>query len=411
MAGINQQSAAAREAARRSNGEFGEQHLADPGNDMLGDNPLANREPSDIDAEIAELTYASYSLEDRRQRTAETLHRYARDKKHYRWSRLGDWTMTDEQAAEAAREKLASMPADDWDSRTARRELDSYDEYSARLDKLREQIATLDAEYERRGRWTREFVVQNADGHSHNSPRCSTLHKGRRPTRLYWMTDYSGMDKYEVMKAAGWRICDVCHPIDPSDPKDPRNRDDWRDPTKRGTSMYTPDDLERDKARQEREAARIAREQKKLAGSPTCDGQPIRIDKGWSTETFTSERSALIWATDHLADLAQKAERPENFAPHMDDYHARASASLETLLDTVALKRVAAAHEVLGARPADVFAAIAYKHGVDEPAITEQLAAEVKQTRSELRAELEAKGAAKWAKTRREWDRHPHQIR
>lgn len=37
MGGINEQSASAREAARRSNGEFGELPLADPGNSMLGD--------------------------------------------------------------------------------------------------------------------------------------------------------------------------------------------------------------------------------------------------------------------------------------------------------------------------------------------------------------------------------------
>ena len=74
----------------------------------------------------------------------------------------------------------------------------------------REESAPYQAEWDRRGGWTRAYVVP--DGHIHKSTCCHTLY----PTTLIsWLPDQSGLSEEEIVKHAGVHACTVCYPTAP----------------------------------------------------------------------------------------------------------------------------------------------------------------------------------------------------
>lgn len=68
----------------------------------------------------------------------------------------------------------------------------------------------FDAEYDRRGGWTRAFIVSG--GHVHTSMACSTCYP---TTRFGWMPEWSGQPESEIVDAAGERACTICYPSAP----------------------------------------------------------------------------------------------------------------------------------------------------------------------------------------------------
>lgn len=76
----------------------------------------------------------------------------------------------------------------------------------------RKLIEPYDAEFSRRGGWTRFFMVMNNGGHLHSSTRCSTC---RRTTQFAWMPQYSGSNEAEIVDLAGEDACTVCFPDAP----------------------------------------------------------------------------------------------------------------------------------------------------------------------------------------------------
>ncbi|MBG0739048.1 hypothetical protein IV500_06490 [Paeniglutamicibacter antarcticus] len=77
-------------------------------------------------------------------------------------------------------------------------------------------IKPFEAEYTRRGGWTRFFMVMNNGGHLHSSRSCSTC---RPSTQFGWMPAYSGQDEAGVVGLAGEDSCTVCFPSAPVDQK------------------------------------------------------------------------------------------------------------------------------------------------------------------------------------------------
>ena len=70
----------------------------------------------------------------------------------------------------------------------------------------------LDAEYDRRGGWTRAFIVTG--GHVHSSRTCSSC----RPTTSFtWLTAYSGRTEDQIVRDSGERACTICFPSAPID--------------------------------------------------------------------------------------------------------------------------------------------------------------------------------------------------
>lgn len=93
--------------------------------------------------------------------------------------------------------------------------------YTARIqqikdeaEKIRAERAPYDAEFVRRGGWSRYFHVE----HLHTSLRCSSF---RPTTRIGWMPEYSGREADEMVAAAGDMVCTKCVPEAPVSGKRP----------------------------------------------------------------------------------------------------------------------------------------------------------------------------------------------
>lgn len=186
------------------------------------------------------------------------------DLKDRRTGRRG-WTMSYAEVMEKAQESTGE----------ARRTLD-------RLNGIRSRIAEvdcgvlgkLDAEFDRRGGWTRAYLV--TDGHVHSSQRCSSCNNGEFPTRFFWMIDYSGKTQAEIIEAAGERACTICYPDAPV-----ARKDKGEVVTVPKSVMLTPEEIERAEAR-EAEAKRRAEKKAKAALNAITqpDGTPLRDEMG-----------------------------------------------------------------------------------------------------------------------------------
>lgn len=77
---------------------------------------------------------------------------------------------------------------------------------------LRIDEEPLEAEFARRGGWTRAFIVTG--GHVHTSRSCSSC---RPTTRFTWLTAYSGRTEGHIVQDSGERACTICFPSAPVD--------------------------------------------------------------------------------------------------------------------------------------------------------------------------------------------------
>jgi len=88
----------------------------------------------------------------------------------------------------------------------------------AEIDGLRKQIAELDDEWVRRGRWARMFLVTSSAGHIHRNTYCNA----RRSTTYGWMPEYSGLNEAELLAQLGDHAeaaCTDCYPTAPVNTK------------------------------------------------------------------------------------------------------------------------------------------------------------------------------------------------
>ena len=88
-------------------------------------------------------------------------------------------------------------------------------ELQAKIEELSAALAPFEAEWERRGGWTRAYLVMNDDGHIHRSTHCSTL---RPSTLISWLPELSGKTEDEIIDHAGHMACTVCYPDAPTRP-------------------------------------------------------------------------------------------------------------------------------------------------------------------------------------------------
>lgn len=135
-------------------------------------------------------------------------------------------------------------------------------------------LAKLEAEFSRRGGWSRAYLV--TDGHVHSSQGCSSCNRGEFPTRFAWMIDYSGKSHAEIIEAAGERACTICYPDAPV-----ARRDKGESVAVPKSVMFTAEEIERAEAR-EAEAKRRAEKKAKAALNAITqpDGTPLRDEMG-----------------------------------------------------------------------------------------------------------------------------------
>lgn len=194
---------------------------------------LATMEPSDIDTQLAELHYQVFKLDTEAAGQAKRIQLYQRTLEPGQFEK---WVGP-------AQEKL--------------------DEAYAAADTTREQMRPLEAEFDRRGGWSRAFLVTG--GHLHNTMSCSTCNRMGQPTRFAWMPQFSGADEDEMVDAAADRCCTVCFPSAPVDV------------LQRPSALLTPDEEEAARARAEREAVRSQKAEEKAAKSiANPDGSELR---------------------------------------------------------------------------------------------------------------------------------------
>jgi hypothetical protein len=136
------------------------------------------------------------------------------------------------------------------------------------------EAAPLEAEYTRRGGWTRFFMVMNNGGHLHSSTNCSTC---RWTTQFAWMPEFSGQDEAGVVDMAGEDACTVCFPSAPVEQR----------------SML-PFRVQERAAKEAAAAERAAKKEAQLAKAINADGSEWRVMIDGYRERFKTIRSVEL---------------------------------------------------------------------------------------------------------------------
>jgi hypothetical protein len=79
-----------------------------------------------------------------------------------------------------------------------------------------DELRPLHAEYIRRGRWNRYFLVKNVNGHVHRSTRCGTCFA---TTSYAWLFELSDQPVAEMVEEWGEQACTACFPEAPTFPR------------------------------------------------------------------------------------------------------------------------------------------------------------------------------------------------
>ena len=161
-----------------------------------------------------------------------------------------------------------------------------------RLAEARAEAKPLEDRFERE-RWSRFFLVNNANGHIHSSMQCSTC---RFDTSFSWLPTLSGLTEADAVEAHGAILCTVCFPSAPVE---------WTG----GISKV--EQAEKD----ERAAAKAAREAAKAAKAIfDTDGSVLKDKSGYEIATEVTARRELSSALqyeymDYGAEYTSYAER------------------------------------------------------------------------------------------------------
>jgi hypothetical protein len=203
-------------------------------------------------------------------------------------------------------------------------------ELRPRIDTARQIVADceaaaqpLDAEFSRRGGWTRAWLVVNTGGHVHRSPQCRTCFP---TTRFAWLTQFSGHDETDIVDQAGEAACTECYP---SAPVDVRNRP---------SRIKTPEQLARQAEKAERAKVKAAK------AITTPDGTSLYTNSYGRIDTeFTARREyadALSYAryltakdvVGHRQTIAEHRQDAELILAALAAKHSRTVDDMRTEL-------------------------------------------------------------------------------
>ncbi len=177
--------------------------------------PLTSQTPAEIDAQLADL-YGQYQAADEKLEAALGSLHYKIGERPVRVVRSTGrktWPTTDREAEEKARALAAAGTLKPWEQAPMEATLAKVDEYRAAATAALAATEPLQAEYTRRGGWTRFHPVPG--GHIHSGRGCHTL---RITTDVRWMPEMSGQDEATALAnlgTAGHILCTVCFPSAP----------------------------------------------------------------------------------------------------------------------------------------------------------------------------------------------------
>lgn len=298
---------------------------------------LHTASPVQIDTRLADLYYDSARISNRIGEAADSVFRVAgmrreTDRHSFR-SSCPVGTLAE---AEVAAERIANSEGDrPWEARSARTALDTLAALRAEKAANAAAQAPLHSEFRARGGWTRAFlVVTKGKGHVHSSMSCSTCY----PTTQYaWMVEYSGQDEATIVDAAGERACTICYPSAPVEV------------LAKPTRMFSAEEITAQQARQDRAAAKVARDAKRLAKALLPTGEELVVEIGqrttytgreyMQTEKFGTLVSARTWLTD--AAMWNKGGAHPSYPAHAVQTVAQAVASKEDKTVEVVLAEAA----------------------------------------------------------------------
>lgn len=135
-------------------------------------------------------------------------------------------TMHEKQMREGAQKAAEGNPRyTGWTFEQADELKAQADEAFELLQKILAETEPYQAEYQRRGGWSRFFQVP--DGHVHSTVLCSTCNKMGKATRFGWLPQWSGRSEAEALEAlvtesAKTILCTVCYPSAPVEWTKPR---------------------------------------------------------------------------------------------------------------------------------------------------------------------------------------------
>lgn len=241
---------------------------------------LTAQSPVEIDTRLADL----YGQEQRALRTIEQAEYRVMSAAGIRcvgYGRNATWSVPVADGFAKARQRAETDQT--WSGRKCGEALAAHEAAREAWEKIRGEAEALNVEFERRGGWTRAFLV--TDGHVHSSMSCPTCNRGTYRTQFHWLVEFSGHTEAEVVEAAADRACTVCYPSAPVATAGP-------------SRLLTPDEEQRKAAAEAKAEAKAAKE----AGQVTVEG--YRDGTRTGTHVFKTERGATNAIAGALFDLA-----------------------------------------------------------------------------------------------------------
>jgi hypothetical protein len=262
---------------------------------------LTTATPVEVDTTLAALHGDLMAAGQKVEYAIDRLHRAAGDKTSG-YGRDKRWGMTSLVALSKARDLAEEDPS--YIGRQAQEAIANLDAANLAYSSIREEMATLDAEWIRRGRWTRAFlVVTSGKGHVHKDMHCSTCFD---TTQYAWLPELSGHDQDEIIVKAGSDACTICYPDAPVEA------------LSRPRSVFTGEEISAQEAREQAAQAKVARLAKKIEKGLTDDGSEFlvtypsftdasREDRQW----FKTEQAAVQWVVQYVCwDGKDSNKRP-----------------------------------------------------------------------------------------------------
>lgn len=278
---------------------------------------LTAQTPVDIDDQLAEIYGREATARQEVERSIGSAHATVGDRRQHGRG-YATWKMTDEDVSTRLQEMASGV---DYTASQAARALKSMDDTAGHLAAVRRERAPFEAEFNRRGRWNRAFLVTNGDGHVHRSMGCSTCNRGASPTDFAWMTQYSGADEPEIVAAAAYRACTSCYPSAPIG-----------DSLSLPSQMSTPNEREKAEASRARDDRKAQIAADRITKGLTGDGSEFVVSYvepnagGWERDTegrrvhvsrdrerhesFKTERAAVQWYLDAHTYGASESKKP-----------------------------------------------------------------------------------------------------
>lgn len=239
--------------------------------------PLSEQTPVEIDTELARLMGEQFNAERQIEIAFQNLHTAAGDRrKRDQFTNSYVWQMTDSEAHDAATDRARSQVAD----------------AQQRLNTVLAEGVPFRAEFQRRGGWTRAFLVVNNGGHVHSTRGCSTCFVS---TKFFWVTDLSGADEAEIVAKAGERACTVCYPSAPVEV------------LSRPTQIFSDEERDQAKAREERAAKRAEKDAAQLV-DPDTNKVLFKTVRGATNQISSNLNSLCFYGVSHPYGPAWVAE-------------------------------------------------------------------------------------------------------